>query len=261
MCSLTPAEIHRAVDTIIAHGATVTMVRALYGELLAINAEKAAVMDAATEQKRIDARAPAAERQRKCRARKKRCPATADIFEYNTEQDYAEAAIAQSHTASHVTVTPPTKKESSLSVKESDSDSKNKYNSRATLCPPDWQPTQIHYDEARAIGHGRDKVDQLAREMRLWSQANRHRDCARKSNWDAAFSQWIHRQKPGLTVIQGGKPAIDPNGYLAQWARENDIDLATWRKTDDGGRKRQEVDGGGVGTRPARDLGSDRAAI
>ena len=220
------------------------------------------------ERKRVAARPAAAARKQKSRANLKRCSGTADMLELDDEQRYIDAAVAQEMSRpepasqpSQRDVSAHKKKESFLSVKESDSDSKNKYNSRATLCPPDWQPKEIHYDEARAIGHGRDKVDQLAREMRLWSQANRHRDCARKSNWDAAFSQWIHRQKPGLTVIQGGKPAIDPNGYLAQWARENDIDLATWRKTDDGGRKRQEVDGGGVGTRPARDLGSDRAAI
>jgi hypothetical protein len=126
------------------------------------------------------------------------------------------------------------KKKESISVKESDSDSKDKYSSSdATLCPANWQPSEEHHAAAAAKGLGREKVDQLAVEMRAWSQANKHKDNAYKADWSAAFHGWIARQKtsqkPTLTVVQGGRPnSSGEESWIAKWERTNPEAFNEW---------------------------------
>jgi hypothetical protein len=212
------------IDAIVAAGASAAVVaaacRAAY-ELQANDDEEAAAED---ERRRAARRPAAARRQRKRRER-----AGGDLFERDDEQRYIDAAIENaSHAESRQQETPPIplKKKESISVKESDSDSKDKYSSSAALCPADWQPSEEHHAAAAAKGLGREKVDQLAAEMRAWSQANKHKDCAFKADWSAAFHGWIARQKtvqkPILTVVQGGR-AKSPGEetYMDQYIREN----------------------------------------
>ena len=210
------------VDALIATGATAVMIAAAYRAAHALeqNAESAAMAkaEADAERKRA-AKRPGNNR----RQQRKRHLDQIEMFEPSTEADFADAAIAESQPVTPVTVTPHKKKES-ISVKESDSDSKKKYMS-ATLCSPNWQPTEAHHAIAAAKGLNREKVEQLAGEMRAWSEANRHRDCAYKADWDAAFSGWIARQKPVLTVVEGGRPVIKPQREMTaeEFAREMQI--------------------------------------
>ena len=86
---------------------------------------------------------------------------------------------------------------------------------------------------AATKGLNREKVDQLAGEMRAWSEANKHRDCARKADWSAAFNGWIMRQKPVLTVVQGGRPTpprvSGEESYMDKYIRENPEGYREWQ--------------------------------
>ncbi len=60
-----------------------------------------------------------------------------------------------------------------------------------------WQPNPAHFEQAAALGFGREQVIGQAEDMRLWARAHG----ARKSDWDANFSAWMRRNarsQPGM---------------------------------------------------------------
>jgi hypothetical protein len=69
--------------------------------------------------------------------------------------------------------------------------------------PVDWKPTEKHYAKGETLGFHRGQIDWFAERMRNWAEANKHRAVARKSNWDAAFSNWI-ADKAGRDQPRGG---------------------------------------------------------
>lgn len=63
--------------------------------------------------------------------------------------------------------------------------------SKGELLSPDWMPKAKHYEQGEKHGISRERVDAYADKMRNWATANAHRPVAKKSNWDAAFSNWL----------------------------------------------------------------------
>lgn len=100
------------------------------------------------------------------------------------------------------------------SPKNSESREGKKRNSRGEKIPPDWTPKKNHYDEGAKRGFSRETIDGFATDMRLWAQANEHRQVARKSNWDLTFSAWIRRQ--GFAAGQGPPDPIKPRTIREQ---------------------------------------------
>ncbi|MEU2002022.1 hypothetical protein ACH47B_13105 [Rhodococcus sp. NPDC019627] len=65
--------------------------------------------------------------------------------------------------------------------------------------PADWTPNDTHIQKATAKGMD---VNVLAEEMRNWAASKDER----KSNWDAAFNNWIIRadKKPSNSLVMAG---------------------------------------------------------
>ena len=62
---------------------------------------------------------------------------------------------------------------------------------RGHALPNDWKPKEAHYAQGVKLGFDRQTIDGFAERMRNWAEANQHRQVARKSNWDAAFRNWV----------------------------------------------------------------------
>ena len=62
---------------------------------------------------------------------------------------------------------------------------------RGHALPNDWKPKEAHYEQGVKLGFDRQTIDGFAERMRNWAEANQHRQVARKSNWDAAFRNWV----------------------------------------------------------------------
>lgn len=82
---------------------------------------------------------------------------------------------------------------SSFSIETDIKDKKERKKGRGEKIPPEWRPSDSHYLDGAELEFSRADVDGLAEDMRLWARANEHRQVARKSNWDLAFSAWIRR--------------------------------------------------------------------
>jgi len=87
-----------------------------------------------------------------------------------------------------------------------------KTKSRGSRLPETWNPSSKHYQEGLAMGRDRIWVDEQAQDMRLWEMANHHRPVARKSDWDATFSNWMRRNRSKNGVNGYGKA---PSGIMA----------------------------------------------
>jgi hypothetical protein len=61
--------------------------------------------------------------------------------------------------------------------------------------PSDWLPSAAHFALAERLGITHEAVNNAATEMRDWATANANRAIARKSDWNAAFSNWLRRLK------------------------------------------------------------------
>jgi hypothetical protein len=221
------AETIAIIDALAIAGETaaIRIVCKVLGERNATEAAKVAVQD---EQRRAVQRAPAAERQRR-RRNKRRCQVTPDIFGQD-DQKFIDAAIvieSESHAESRRQEIPPTPpKEDSTSLHSVESFSKKE---RAKLCPEDFRPKDQHYELAQARGYDRAKVDDCAREMGYWSRSNSHRKEARKADWDECLMGWIMRQKPVLSVVQGGRPVIKPQREMTPEEFEREMQIASER--------------------------------
>jgi hypothetical protein len=81
----------------------------------------------------------------------------------------------------------------SLSLETDINKGKERKKERGEKISADWQPSDSHYLDGAELGFSRAEVDGFAEDIRLWARANEHRQVARKSNWDLAFSAWIRR--------------------------------------------------------------------
>lgn len=72
--------------------------------------------------------------------------------------------------------------------------------------PEDWKPSTRHYEIGLEAGVGREIVDRLAVDMRLWEQANQNRAIAKKADWDATFSGWVRRSARPKPMVSGHGP-------------------------------------------------------
>lgn len=94
---------------------------------------------------------------------------------------------------------PPTGDESALTRESTLKDSKTQKvkkvraesKSKGEVVPDDWKPKPTHYEAGLNLGYSRDVINGFAEKMRRWSIANANRAVARKSNWDAAFHNWL----------------------------------------------------------------------
>jgi hypothetical protein len=80
---------------------------------------------------------------------------------------------------------------------------KERKKANATLCPPEFSPSESHYEAGAKIHLDRSQVESLCDDMKAWSQTNAHRPVAKKCDWGMAFHQWIKRH---------AGPAAKPNG-------------------------------------------------
>lgn len=69
-------------------------------------------------------------------------------------------------------------------------------------CPPDWKPTEAHFDAAEKLRIPRTAVEAKAEDMRLWAGANG----ALKVDWDKTFHGFLRRDAPKLAAMAG--PAV-----------------------------------------------------
>lgn len=84
---------------------------------------------------------------------------------------------------------------------------------RAHALPDDWSPNEKHFELAQSLGHSRQDVLTFAADMRDWTKANAGRAVSKKTEWNAAFNNWIRRQRrptnarpgPGISTSQPRK--------------------------------------------------------
>lgn len=69
----------------------------------------------------------------------------------------------------------------------------------ARACPADFMPNEAHYDYAAKLGRSKEWCDEMAIEMREWSQSNSNRAVARKPKWHLAFLGWMRREAKKTT--------------------------------------------------------------
>jgi len=115
--------------------------------------------------------------------------------------------------------------------------------------PPDWKPTDRHYRDGSKLGYQREQVDGFAETMRLWAEANAHRQVARKLDWDKTFSGWMRRQPkippppsaaPAKLTAEdidrkgGWRPGLPTDAELRQiWGPKTTV--SRWVRGTDGG--------------------------
>jgi hypothetical protein len=97
--------------------------------------------------------------------------------------------------------------------------------SKGERLPADWRPKAAHYEQGEKLGIRRDQVDAYADKMRNWAEANAHRAVARKSNWDAAFRNWLADK----AERNGGS-----NGSQRQDGKDRSVSAAADRLVDAG---------------------------
>ena len=103
----------------------------------------------------------------------------------------------------------------SSSLDQKERKEEKKVSTRKHPCPPDWQPSENHFDAAAKLGVSRDAVLAKAEDMRIWAGANG----ALKKDWDLTFHGFLRRDAPKLAA-QSHQPErthakSTPNG-LAQ---------------------------------------------
>lgn len=81
-----------------------------------------------------------------------------------------------------------------LEEDKKDSEVIKKKKERGTKIPPDWIVKQSHYVEGLSRGLGKQRVDELADNMRTWCAANANRSITTKADWDATFMGFIRRE-------------------------------------------------------------------
>lgn len=145
--------------------------------------------------------------------------ARGNSMESMESMDYANKDAAQS-LQREVTKKEDTKKEKEESKKETKKEVAASY--RGTILPSDWRPTEKHFDEGLALGLLTYQVEEAARDMRLWAEANRNRAIARKADWNLTFLGWMRRnhKKP----IEAAVPV--PNPEIARKTEEYRAQLA-----------------------------------
>lgn len=74
-----------------------------------------------------------------------------------------------------------------------DSKESKKERGRGTVCPPDFLPSESHYERAAKRRVDRTRVNELCEDMRSWSVSNANRQVARKNDWDMTLHVWIKR--------------------------------------------------------------------
>jgi len=74
--------------------------------------------------------------------------------------------------------------------------------------PDDWQPSESHIALAASLGRNRDWLNDQADRMRGWAKANSHRPVTSKSDWNAAFRNWLKNNHETAQPATGrGAPA------------------------------------------------------
>lgn len=84
---------------------------------------------------------------------------------------------------------------------------------RGTVLPESWSPSERLFDYAAKHGFTRQQADLAFESFRLWADANRNREVAKKADWDKTAMNWLLRNAPQI------KPAGRSNGNsgLAKW--------------------------------------------
>lgn len=108
---------------------------------------------------------------------------------WDRERKAVQRGAEQKSGGSPVEVHPNSANQLSLS----NSEIQKKERASGKICPPEFHPTEKHYEAALKLGVGRPRVDELCEDMRSWSRANSNRAVARKSDWGLALHQWIKR--------------------------------------------------------------------
>jgi hypothetical protein len=130
-----------------------------------------------------------------------------------------------------------------------------KERARGFKIPPDWKPNERHYDEGQKLGMTRAMVDDRARAMRLWCEANANRDVTTKANWDSTFTgTWLrdsrngHSNQQNRTAGFAGPTPTRDDAIIAGMGRALDRRREA-RIAADGGRQefREERGDGGAG--------------
>jgi hypothetical protein len=119
---------------------------------------------------------------------------------------------------------PLTSYSSLLTEKKEESKEVRKKEARGRSLPPDWHPSQSHYDTAAGKGRPRAFVDQCAVAMRDWALANSNRAIARKADWDRTFNGWLDRElaKGGQNGFQKDRSTTAAGRRLVAELREQE---------------------------------------
>ena len=64
---------------------------------------------------------------------------------------------------------------------------------KAHPLPAEWSPSESNYQTADRLGFTRAEVNGFVGQMRRWTEAEAHRKIVLKSNWSAAFSNWLEK--------------------------------------------------------------------
>lgn len=62
---------------------------------------------------------------------------------------------------------------------------------KGSKLPDDWQPSEKHLALAESLGRTAAWMNDQAERMRGWAKANAHRSVTSKSDWNAAFTNWM----------------------------------------------------------------------
>jgi hypothetical protein len=70
--------------------------------------------------------------------------------------------------------------------------------------PPDWKPSEFHFQKAAELHIPRSAVEAKAEDMRIWAGST----AALKADWDLTFHGFLRRDAPKLAVMPRAGPML-----------------------------------------------------
>lgn len=92
----------------------------------------------------------------------------------------------------------------------------------ATRLPDDWQPTVADITHARDRGFGDDQIRDIADAFRTYWTAGKGRNHTH-ADWPASWRNWINRETPKGTHVNGARPGAKPSPHATLFAAAAEI--------------------------------------
>lgn len=115
-----------------------------------------------------------------------------------------------------------------VSKKEDIKESKQTLSVKGSVCPSDFQPNEGDYKVGNDYGHSHAQVDGQCTQMVEWSQANRNRAVARKSDWHLTLRGFLRRHgKPAQS--QSDQQGMSAEEYHRKYSGATEEEISEWK--------------------------------